>query len=45
MSNTEPVLGLFVDAITGESNVRELTAEEIAELRIASTDQTFPPTE
>jgi hypothetical protein len=28
----EPLYGLFHDALTGESIVRELTAEEIAEL-------------
>jgi hypothetical protein len=32
MSNTESVFGLFVDAVTGESETRELTVEEIAEL-------------
>jgi hypothetical protein len=32
MSNTEPIIGLFVDAVTGESETRELTSEEIAEL-------------
>ena len=31
MSNTEPILGIWHDAITGETTVRELTAEEIAE--------------
>ena len=30
MSNTEPVIGTFHDAITGETIVRELTADEIA---------------
>lgn len=28
----EPLFGLFHDALTGESVVRELTTEEIAEL-------------
>ncbi len=32
MSNTEPLLGTFHDAQTGETVTRELTAEEIAEL-------------
>jgi len=32
MSNTEAPMGLFVDALTGESIVRELTAEENAAL-------------
>lgn len=32
MSNTEPIVGIFHDALTGETIVRELTAEEIAEL-------------
>jgi len=32
MSNTETPTGLFVDALTGESIVRELTADEIAAL-------------
>jgi len=32
MSNTEPLLGTFHDAITGETITRELTAEEIAAL-------------
>jgi hypothetical protein len=30
MSNTEPLLGTFHDALTGETIVRELTPEEIA---------------
>jgi hypothetical protein len=29
MSNTEPLLGTFHDAITGETVTRELTPEEI----------------
>jgi hypothetical protein len=32
MSNTEPLLGTFHDAVTGETIVRELTADEIAAL-------------
>lgn len=32
MSNTEPKIGTFHDALTGETTVRELTAEEIASL-------------
>ena len=32
MSNNEPRLGTFHDAITGETITRELTAEEIAAL-------------
>jgi hypothetical protein len=30
MSNTEPLLGSFHDALTGETITRELTSEEIA---------------
>jgi hypothetical protein len=30
MSNTEPLLGTFHNAITGETVTRELTADEIA---------------
>ncbi len=32
MSNTEPIVGIFHDALTGETTIRELTAEEIAAL-------------
>jgi len=32
MSNNEPLLGTFHDAITGETVTRELTADEIAAL-------------
>ena len=32
MSNTEQLFGTFHDAITGETIIRELTAEEIASL-------------
>ena len=32
MSNTEPLTGAFHDALTGETVIRELTPEEIAEL-------------
>jgi hypothetical protein len=32
MSKTEPIIGIWHDAATGETIVRELTAEEIAEL-------------
>lgn len=35
MSNTETPIGLFVDAATGESTVRELTTDEIAALKEA----------
>jgi hypothetical protein len=42
MSNTEPKLGTFHDAITGEIITRELSAEEIAELPQA-TDETPSP--
>lgn len=31
MSNTEPIIGIFHDALTGETIVRELTPEELAE--------------
>jgi hypothetical protein len=30
--NTEPITGAFHDALTGETIVRELTAEEIASM-------------
>ena len=32
MSNNQPLLGTFHDAITGETITRELTADEIAAL-------------
>ena len=35
MSNTEPLLGTFHDAITGETITRELTPQEIAALPTA----------
>jgi hypothetical protein len=41
--NTEPLTGTFHDALTGETIVRELTAEEIAtipEPRELPTDET-----
>jgi hypothetical protein len=41
MSNTEPRLGTFHDAITGETVTRELTADEIAELPKANNE--YPP--
>jgi hypothetical protein len=41
MSNTEPLLGTFHDAITGETVTRELTADEIAELPKATNE--YPP--
>ena len=41
MSNTEPLLGTFHDASTGETIVRELTADEIAALP-KSTDEVPP---
>ena len=40
MSNTEQLRGLFVDAITGETITRELTADEVAAL----PEPTEPPT-
>lgn len=42
MSNTEPLLGTFHDAVTGETITRELTADEIALLPQA-TDETLSP--
>ena len=39
MSKTEPLLGTFHDAITGETVTRELTADEIAALP-KPTDET-----
>jgi hypothetical protein len=42
MSNAEPLLGTFHDAITGETITRELTPEEIAE-RPEATDETPSP--
>ena len=33
----EPLMGTFHDALTGETIVRELTAEEIAALPVNST--------
>jgi hypothetical protein len=33
MSETEKVMGIFHDAITGETTTRELTAEEIEAVR------------
>ena len=42
MSNTEPLLGTFHDALTGETITRELTADEIALLPQA-TDETPSP--
>jgi hypothetical protein len=41
MSKTEPITGTFFDGITGETTVRKLTAEEIAELP-QDTDETLP---
>jgi hypothetical protein len=38
MSNTEPLLGTFHDAITGETIVRELTPDEIAEIPQATNE-------
>jgi hypothetical protein len=34
MSNTEPLLGTFHNAITGETVTRELTADELAEQKV-----------
>ena len=39
MSNIEPLLGTFHDAITGETITRELTAEEITALPLPSSEQ------
>ena len=39
MSNDEPLLGTFHDALTGETITRELTAEEVAAL----PEPTEPP--
>ena len=39
MSNTEPLLGTFHDALTGETITRELTEEEIAALPLPSGEQ------
>ena len=41
MSNTEPRLGMFHDAITGETVTRELTADEIAALPKPNNE--YPP--
>ena len=38
MSETEKVLGMFHDAITGETITRELTAEEIEAVRHMSAE-------
>jgi hypothetical protein len=42
MSNTEPLLGTFHDAVTGETITRELTPNEMALLPQA-TDETPSP--
>jgi hypothetical protein len=39
MSNNEPIIGTFHDALTGQTIVRELTKDEIAEIPQA-TDET-----
>jgi hypothetical protein len=36
MNNAEPLLGTFHDAETGETITRELTADEIAALPVAT---------
>jgi hypothetical protein len=41
MSNTEPLLGTFYDAITGETVTRELTADEIAALPKPTNETLF----
>jgi hypothetical protein len=41
MSNTEPILGTFHDAITGETITRELTPDEIAALPQATNETPF----
>jgi hypothetical protein len=42
MSNNEPLLGAFYDANTGESFVRELTAEEIEALHLDTDENSLP---
>ncbi len=42
MSNTEPSIGLFVDAVTGKNETRELTVEEIAELTKGINETPIP---
>jgi len=42
MSNIEPLLGTFHDAITGETITRELTPDEIAAIP-QDTDETPSP--
>jgi hypothetical protein len=42
MSNTEPKLGTFHNAATGEMITRELSAEEIAELPQAPDETPSP---
>jgi hypothetical protein len=42
MSNTEPILGTFHDAITGNTVTRELTADEIAQLPQAPDETPSP---
>ena len=42
MGNTEPLLGTFHDALTGETITRELTADEIAALPQATDDNIEP---
>jgi hypothetical protein len=42
MSNTEPIIGTFHDALTGETIVRELTAEEISQLPIGVLEYETP---
>lgn len=41
MSDNQPLIGTFHDAITGETVTRELTADEIAAL--PETNNEYPP--
>ena len=42
MTNTEPIMQTFYDGTTGESIVRELTPEEIAQLQEANNETPSP---
>ena len=41
MSNVQPMLGTFHDAVTGETIVRELTTDEIAALPEPTNETPF----
>jgi hypothetical protein len=41
MSDNQPLLGTFHDAITGETVTRELTPDEIAEILKATNETPF----